>query len=73
MGVLDIMKNMKKYQRTTLICNKYEGMIMLINLLMPMCGAGLRFLKNRYHVPKPLIKINDNPFYWDVNSIAKYV
>lgn len=35
---------------------------MLINLLMPMCGAGLRFLKNGYHVPKPLIEINDNPF-----------
>lgn len=41
-----------------------------IHLLMPMGGAGSRFFENGYVMPKPLIEINDKPFfYWAVKSI----
>ena len=45
-----------------------------IHLIMPMGGAGSRFFKNGFVMPKPLIKINDRPFfYWATKSISKYV
>lgn len=41
---------------------------------MPMAGAGSRFYKNGYTLPKPLIEIAGKPFfYWATESIAKYV
>lgn len=44
------------------------------HLIMPMGGAGSRFYKNGYIQPKPLIKINEKPFfYWAVMSIMKFV
>lgn len=45
-----------------------------IHLLMPMGGAGSRFSKNGYQLPKPLLKIKNLPFfYWATKSITKYV
>lgn len=45
-----------------------------IHLIMPMGGAGSRFFKNGFVVPKPLIEINDKPFfYWATQSINKFV
>lgn len=45
-----------------------------VHLVMPMGGAGSRFFKDGYVVPKPLIKINDKPFlYWATQSVLKYV
>lgn len=47
---------------------------MKTHLIMPMCGAGSRFYRNGYAVPKPLIEIEDKPFfYWATRSIEKYV
>lgn len=44
------------------------------HLIMPMGGAGSRFLKNGYIQPKPLIEINGKPFlYWATMSIKKYI
>lgn len=41
---------------------------------MPMGGAGSRFFKNGFVMPKPLIEINGKPFlYWATRSIEKYV
>lgn len=45
-----------------------------VHLIMPMGGAGSRFFKNGFVIPKPLIKINEKPFfYWATMSISKYV
>lgn len=45
-----------------------------VHLIMPMGGAGSRFFKNGYIMPKPLIEINDKPFfYWATRSIEKFV
>lgn len=45
-----------------------------MHLIMPMGGAGSRFYKNGYELPKPLIEINGKPFlYWATMSIAKYI
>ena len=45
-----------------------------LHLIMPMGGAGSRFFKNGFAVPKPLIAINGKPFlYWATRSIEKYV
>lgn len=45
-----------------------------IHLIMPMGGAGSRFYKNGYELPKPLIEIHGKPFlYWATMSIAKYI
>lgn len=45
-----------------------------IHLIMPMGGAGSRFLKDGYVIPKPLIEINGKPFlYWSTMSIKKYI
>ncbi len=44
------------------------------HLIIPMGGAGARFYKNGYMQPKPLIEINEKPFfYWAVMSIKKYI
>lgn len=45
-----------------------------MHLIMPMGGAGSRFYKNGYELPKPLIEIHGKPFlYWATMSIAKYI
>ena len=45
-----------------------------INLIMPMAGRGSRFTKEGFEVPKPLIKINNKPFfYWATQSIRKFI
>ncbi len=45
-----------------------------VHLIMPMGGAGSRFYKNGYKIPKPLIEINDKPFlFWATQSIVKFV
>lgn len=46
----------------------------MVHLIMPMGGAGSRFKRNGYSIPKPLIKIKEKPFlYWATISILKYV
>ena len=45
-----------------------------LHLIMPMGGAGSRFFKNGFVMPKPLIEINGKPFlYWATQSIIKDV
>lgn len=45
-----------------------------VHLIMPMAGAGSRFSKNGFKLPKPIIEINGKPFlYWATKSIEKYV
>lgn len=45
-----------------------------LHLIMPMGGAGSRFFKNGFVMPKPLIEINGKPFlYWATRSVEKYV
>ena len=45
-----------------------------LHLIMPMGGAGSRFFKNGFVMPKPLIQINGRPFLsWATMSIKKYV
>lgn len=45
-----------------------------IHLIMPMGGAGSRFAKNGFVMPKPLIEINEKPFlYWATKSISNYI
>lgn len=45
-----------------------------LHLIMPMGGAGSRFFKNGFVMPKPLIEIHGKPFlYWATRSIEKYV
>lgn len=41
-----------------------------IHLIMPMAGAGSRFLKGGYECPKPLVELHGKPFfYWAAKSI----
>lgn len=45
-----------------------------VHLIMPMAGAGSRFAKNGFQLPKPLILIKGKPFfYWATRSIEKFV
>ena len=45
-----------------------------LHLIMPMGGAGSRFFKDGYSIPKPLIEIQGRPFlYWSTMSILKYI
>lgn len=45
-----------------------------IHLVMPMAGSGSRFFNQGYEVPKPLIIINDKPFfYWATLSLTKFI
>lgn len=44
------------------------------HLIMPMAGAGSRFYKKGYNTPKPLIEINNRPFfYWATMSLQKFI
>ena len=44
------------------------------HLIMPMGGAGSRFKKDGYTIPKPLIEINGKPFfYWATRSVSKFI
>ncbi len=43
---------------------------MKVNLIMPMGGAGTRFLNRGYDCPKPLLTIKNKPFfYWAAQSV----
>jgi len=45
-----------------------------VHLIMPMAGAGSRFFKNGFVMPKPLIEINNKPFlYWSTKSISNFI
>lgn len=45
-----------------------------LHLIMPMGGAGSRFFKDGFVMPKPLIEINGKPFfYWATRSLEKYI
>ena len=45
-----------------------------INLIMPMAGGGTRFKKEGINKPKPLIEINEKPFFfWATQSITKFI
>ena len=44
-----------------------------IHLIMPMGGKGSRFSENGFSIPKPLIIINDKPFFLLGNSINKKI
>lgn len=45
-----------------------------IHLIMPMGGGGTRFEKEGFKVPKPLIEIQDKPFfYWAAQSILNFI
>lgn len=45
-----------------------------VNLIMPMGGSGSRFSKDGFSIPKPLIEIEEKPFfYWATQSIRKFV
>ncbi|MBO6112020.1 MAG: dolichyl-phosphate mannose synthase [Lachnospiraceae bacterium] len=45
---------------------------MKINLVMPMGGAGTRFLNNGYECPKPLIELKGQPFFkWACDSVYR--
>ena len=45
-----------------------------VHLIMPMGGAGSRFFKDGFVIPKPLIEIKDKPFlYWSTISITNFV
>ncbi len=45
-----------------------------VHLIMPMAGAGSRFQKNGYELPKPLLEIQGKPFFfWATQSIVKFV
>ena len=41
---------------------------------MPMAGGGTRFKNNEIDIPKPLIEINEKPFFfWATQSIVKFI
>lgn len=43
------------------------------HLIMPMGGAGARFKRDGYELPKPVMEIAGRPFfYWAARSIEKY-
>lgn len=45
-----------------------------IHLIMPMGGAGSRFFKDGYVMPKPLIELLGKPFlFWATNSVVKFI
>ena len=47
---------------------------MAIHLIMPMAGEGSRFVKDGFDVPKPLLEIQGEPFfYWATQSVRKFV
>lgn len=47
---------------------------MKLNLIMPMAGGGTRFENHGFTLPKPLIRLHGEPFfYWAVQSVVKYI
>lgn len=45
-----------------------------VHLIMPMGGGGTRFGNKGFNLPKPLIELQGNPFfYWATQSVAKFV
>ena len=45
-----------------------------IHLIMPMGGGGTRFGNKGFQLPKPLIPLQNRPFfYWAAQSILKYI
>lgn len=45
-----------------------------LHLIMPMGGGGTRFGNKGFELPKPLIKLQEKPFfYWATKSIVKFV
>ena len=45
-----------------------------LHLIMPMAGRGSRFSRDGFDIPKPLIEINGQPFfYWATRSIEKFI
>ena len=45
-----------------------------LHLIMPMGGKGYRFFKDGFSMPKPLIMLNNKPFfYWAVQSVSHFV
>ncbi|MCC8152766.1 MAG: NTP transferase domain-containing protein [Tannerellaceae bacterium] len=45
-----------------------------LHVIMPMAGAGSRFYKHGFMLPKPLIEIHNKPFFvWAAESITKYI
>jgi len=45
-----------------------------LHLVIPMGGTGSRFYKDRHIKPKPLIEIEEKPFfYWATQSIVKFI
>lgn len=45
-----------------------------IHLIMPMGGGGTRFGNKGFNLPKPLIQLQNRPFfYWAVQSVRKFV
>lgn len=45
-----------------------------VHLIMPMAGTGSRFHKEGYELPKPLLEIQEKPFFfWAVQSVVKFV
>ncbi|MBR1730114.1 MAG: hypothetical protein IJ728_11405 [Selenomonadaceae bacterium] len=41
-----------------------------LHLIMPMAGGGTRFNEKGFNIPKPLIEIQNKPFfYWAVQSV----
>lgn len=58
------------------IANEAEKwrLIMKTHLIMPMGGAGSRFVEQGIDLPKPMIAINDRPFFfWAAMSIVQFV
>lgn len=45
-----------------------------VHLVMPMAGAGSRFSAEGYELPKPLLTIEEKPFFfWAVQSVVKFI
>ncbi len=45
-----------------------------LHLIMPMGGRGVRFFRDGFESPKPLIELEGKPFfYWAAQSVLKYV
>lgn len=45
-----------------------------IHLIMPMGGGGTRFGNKGFNLPKPLIELQEKPFfYWATRSVLKYI
>ena len=51
-----------------------ERMLKSIHLIMPMAGGGTRFLEQGMDLPKPIIKLRGEPFfYWAVQSLTGFI